>query len=100
MPLLTMASATLLIRLSLMLQPNLFQLFQPMGGVRARPLSSARAGAAEASRSPAARDVTMRECVARRGARGVEVMASPRGEMSCVPGRDTGVASAPRKPAI
>src|ERR1700740_3080348 len=35
MPLVVMASATDLIRSSLTLQPNLFQLFQPMGGVRA-----------------------------------------------------------------
>src|SRR5215813_3320524 len=42
MPLETMPSAMDLIRASLTLQPNLFQEFQPMGGVRARPLSSAR----------------------------------------------------------
>src|ERR1700691_30064 len=41
MPLETMASAACLIRSSLTLQANLFQLFQPMGGVRASPLSSA-----------------------------------------------------------
>ena len=41
MPLETMASAACLMRSSLTLQANLFQLFQPMGGVRASPLSSA-----------------------------------------------------------
>src|SRR5215470_8944278 len=43
MPLETMASAMDLIISSLTLQANLFQLFQPMGGVRATPLSQARA---------------------------------------------------------
>src|SRR2546421_9689775 len=43
MPVLTSASAISLINFSLTLQPNLFQLFQPIGGVRASPLSSARA---------------------------------------------------------
>src|SRR5215475_10748702 len=41
MPLETMASAMDLIMSSSTLQPNLFQLFQPMGGVRATPLSRA-----------------------------------------------------------
>src|SRR5580704_2446979 len=41
MPLETTASAACLIRSSLTLQANLFQLFQPIGGVRASPLSSA-----------------------------------------------------------
>src|ERR1700746_2739368 len=36
MPDFTMASAMLLIMSSLTLQPNLFQLFQPIGGVRAK----------------------------------------------------------------
>src|SRR3984893_1517215 len=40
-PDLTIASAVLLIRSSLTLQANLFQEFQPMGGVRARPLDGA-----------------------------------------------------------
>src|ERR1700730_8512344 len=40
MPLATIASAISLINCSLTLQPNLFQLFQPIGGVRASPLSS------------------------------------------------------------
>src|SRR5437773_9281589 len=44
MPLLTMESTMPRMRVSLTLQPKLFQLFQPMGGVRARPLFSARAG--------------------------------------------------------
>src|ERR1043165_6063094 len=39
MPLVTIASAISLISFSLTLQPNLFQLFQPIGGVLARPLS-------------------------------------------------------------
>src|SRR5215470_8690631 len=43
MPLETMASVMDLIMSSLTLQANLFQLFQPMGGVRATPLSQARA---------------------------------------------------------
>src|SRR5208282_2765748 len=45
MPLVTTASAISLISFSLTSQPNLFQLFQPMGGVRANPFSKARAGA-------------------------------------------------------
>src|ERR1017187_8809960 len=53
MPLETMASAACLIRSSLTLQENLFQLFQPMGGVRANPLSSARNSPA-ATRKPSA----------------------------------------------
>src|SRR6266852_501579 len=43
MPLATIASAISLINCSLTLQANLFQLFQPIGGVRARPLPTARA---------------------------------------------------------
>jgi hypothetical protein len=53
MPFETIASAACLIRSSLTLQANLFQLFQPMGGVRARPLSSARNSPA-ATRKPRA----------------------------------------------
>jgi hypothetical protein len=41
MPLATMASAICRIRVSLMLHPNVFQVFQPIGGVRATPLLSA-----------------------------------------------------------
>src|SRR5262250_1812283 len=41
MPLVTIPSAMDLRRSSLTLHPNLFQLFQPMGGVKATPLSSA-----------------------------------------------------------
>src|SRR5438270_10781157 len=41
-PLVTIASAMDLIMSSLTLQPNLFQLFQPIGGVSATPLSQAR----------------------------------------------------------
>src|SRR5207237_1180298 len=41
MPLLTRASAADLTRSSVTLQPKRFQLFQPIGGVRARPLSRA-----------------------------------------------------------
>src|SRR5262252_7037300 len=44
MPLATMPSAMDLMRSSLTLQPNLFQEFQPMGGVRQRPLSRAMEG--------------------------------------------------------
>src|SRR5579862_6059736 len=54
MPEETMASAACLIRSSLTSQANLFQLFQPIGGVRARPLSSARRAGAAASRARAA----------------------------------------------
>src|SRR5882724_6639764 len=43
MPLVTRASAADLTRSSLTLQAKRFQLFQPMGGVRARPFSRARA---------------------------------------------------------
>jgi hypothetical protein len=53
MPLETMASAACLIRSSLTLQANLFQLFQPIGGVRANPLSSARNSPA-ATKKPSA----------------------------------------------
>src|SRR5258707_3692962 len=41
MPLVTRASAADLTRSSLTLQAKRFQLFQPMGGVRARPFSRA-----------------------------------------------------------
>src|ERR1700691_4494890 len=41
-----MASAAPLIKSSLTSHPNLFQLFQPIGGVSARPLSEAFAGSA------------------------------------------------------
>ncbi len=49
MPLLTIASAICRIRVSLMLQPKVFQVFQPIGGVSATPLSSAWVGVAESS---------------------------------------------------
>src|SRR5437016_4848792 len=42
MPVLTRASAADLTRSSVTLQAKRFQLFQPMGGVRARPFSRAR----------------------------------------------------------
>src|SRR5919197_6455281 len=48
MPVLTTASAISRISFSLTLQPNLFQLFQPIGGVLASPLSSERARAPDA----------------------------------------------------
>src|ERR1043166_8918692 len=54
MPLVTIASAISLMSFSLTLQPNLFQLFQPIGGVLARPLSSALTFATENMRSRAA----------------------------------------------
>src|SRR5947207_8375588 len=47
MPLLTRASVADLTRSSVTLQPKRFQLFQPMGGVRARPLSRAREDGAQ-----------------------------------------------------
>ena len=46
MPVRTMESAAPRTRSSLTLQANLFQLFQPIGGVRASPLSSAHSGMA------------------------------------------------------
>ena len=53
---LTIASAIRRISVSLMLQPNVFQLFQPIGGVRATPLSSAcAAGAPRTARLPDSR---------------------------------------------
>src|SRR6478672_7750269 len=55
MPLPTMASAMPLIMSSLTLQPNLFQLFQPIGGVRASPLSQARASGTLVATSPSSR---------------------------------------------
>ncbi|WP_326563352.1 hypothetical protein [Micromonospora sp. NBC_01796] len=42
-----MVSAICLINVSLMLQPNVFQVFQPIGGVRATPLLSAHADRGE-----------------------------------------------------
>src|SRR5215212_3853891 len=66
MPLLTIASACCRISVSLMLQPNVFQEFQPMGGVRATPLSRAcaavpgRLAPTDARSRPAARAVTQR----------------------------------------
>ena len=53
MPVATIASAVSRMSFSLTSQPNLFQLFQPMGGVRASP-SPATAGGAPAPRSTAA----------------------------------------------
>src|SRR5258706_15007524 len=47
MPLLTRASAADLTRSSVTLQAKRFQLFQPMGGVRARPFSRAGADVAQ-----------------------------------------------------
>src|SRR5437588_11087346 len=44
MPLATIASAVSLISWAHTSQPKWFQLFQPVGGVRARPLSSGRPG--------------------------------------------------------
>src|SRR5690348_9160650 len=49
MPVLTMLSAAPRISDSLMLQKKVFQLFQPIGGVRPTPLSRACAGVAEAT---------------------------------------------------
>src|ERR1700683_5252981 len=63
MPELTTASAAPLMRSSLTLQPNLFQLFQPIGGVRAKPLSRASSG----EHSAAARDAP--NTISRRRAR-------------------------------
>ena len=51
----TSASAISFINFSLTLQPNLFQLFQPIGGVLANPLSSERARAAVADEHTAIR---------------------------------------------
>src|SRR6266851_5576863 len=49
------ASAADLTRSSVTLQPKRFQLFQPMGGVRAKPFSRARAGGTQ-KRIPKKRD--------------------------------------------
>ena len=69
MPLLTIASAICRISVSLMLQPNVFQVFQPIGGVRATPFSSACALGAlmpnttAGSRTPTARTDNQRQIV-------------------------------------
>src|SRR5579859_8207390 len=55
MPLVAMASAMLLIIVSLILQPKLFQLFQPIGGVKARPLVRAKDGSVRIDPSNPAR---------------------------------------------
>src|SRR5580658_3428634 len=55
MPLVAMASAVARTTCSFRpLQANLFQLFQPMGGVRATPLSSARPAGSRVSKATAA----------------------------------------------
>src|SRR5438046_10428808 len=54
MPLATMPSAMDLMRSSLTLQPNLFQEFQPIGGVWARPLSRAVEGWTKESKARSA----------------------------------------------
>src|SRR3954468_15119583 len=51
MPELTIVSAVCWTSCSLTLQPKAFQSFQPIGGVRARPLFSATAGAAGRTRT-------------------------------------------------
>src|SRR5450432_1351153 len=51
MPDFTMASAMPRTSSSLTLQPNLFQEFHPMGGVRARPLETALSSASAAALS-------------------------------------------------
>src|SRR5215213_1978951 len=58
MPLVTIASAISLISFSLTLQANLFQLFQPIGGVLARPLSRARTSVKQNAKSSS--DATLR----------------------------------------
>src|SRR6185503_5075313 len=65
MPELAMASAICRISDSLMLQPNVFQLFHPIGGVRATPFSRACAApgasvAAPGSRSSAAASMVVK----------------------------------------
>src|SRR5260370_715399 len=55
MPLVTRASAADLTSSSVTLQPKRFQLFQPMGGVRAKPFSRARADGTQ-NRIPKKRD--------------------------------------------
>src|SRR5688572_23233849 len=49
MPLATIASAICRISVSLMLQPKVFHVFQPIGGVLATPLFKACAGEADRS---------------------------------------------------
>src|SRR5262249_2785645 len=58
-----MPSAIDLMRSSLTLQPNLFQEFQPMGGVRARPLSSAREVSARERRARKSRNQASKAAV-------------------------------------
>src|SRR5262250_2198594 len=58
-----MPSAMDLMSSSLTLQPNLFQEFQPMGGVSARPLSSAVAGLAKERNARRARKETAKLAV-------------------------------------
>src|SRR5260370_29464821 len=55
MPLVTRASAADLTSSSVTLQPKRFQLFQPMGGVRAKPFSRVRADGTQ-NRIPKKRD--------------------------------------------
>src|SRR6266545_4448635 len=58
-PLATTASAIPLIRFSSMLQPNLFQLFQPIGGAALGPIGvAAVAGTADGRTTAAATNVT------------------------------------------
>src|SRR5438309_9593683 len=68
MPLATIASAASLISCSLTLQPKWFQLFHPIGGVRASPLSrAARPGPGAttgAMSSTASNGLARRECTA------------------------------------
>ena len=70
MPLLTIASAICRISVSLMLQPNVFQLFQPIGGVRATPFSSAWAlGASRVVTVPVTSGNAAASAIARRMSR-------------------------------
>src|SRR5258708_18575964 len=59
----TMASAAPFTRSSLTLQPNLFQVFQPMGGVRARPFEGGSCANAAAAKNTNENESNMTDVV-------------------------------------
>src|SRR5688500_16895989 len=66
MPLATIASAICRTRVSLILHPNVFQLFHPIGGVRATPFSSAAPCRSWATNTVAARTPAAKTGLTRR----------------------------------
>src|SRR5512143_522541 len=96
MPLATSASAAPLISGSLTLHWNLFQLFQPMGGVSARPSPALAGATAAGSRAATTRGRTRRMESLRRGRKCTG--AAGRGDESDGSGR--GVAGRTREPPI